>query len=153
MSNGIFLLGPSMALPNNMFNRLVVPGGAGGAMAPPNFGRSVNPISTKGGRLCPPYNTGTPKFSDPPTALMCVNLRIIFHCAAVCNTTRLGVHIMLEVSGPAKLDKKFCAASTRGKLIHTSLLKQTNKKQKTSKKIFNYLLFIILFNMSIYSYN
>ena len=25
-----------------------VPGGAGGAMAPPDFGRSVNPISTKG---------------------------------------------------------------------------------------------------------
>ena len=38
-------------------NRPVVPGGAGGAMAPPDFGRSVNPISTKGGRLCPPNNT------------------------------------------------------------------------------------------------
>ena len=62
---------------------------------------------------------------------MCVilTLRIIFHCVAVCNTTRLGVHIMLEVSGPAKLDKKFCAASTRGKLIHT-LLKQTYKNLK-----------------------
>ena len=49
--------------------RPVVPGGAGGAMAPPIFGRSVNPISTKGGRLCPPNNTGTPGFSDLPTAL------------------------------------------------------------------------------------
>ena len=49
--------------------RPVVPGGAGGAMAPPDFGRSVNPISTKGGRLCPPNNTGTPGFSDLPTAL------------------------------------------------------------------------------------
>ena len=38
--------------------RGVVPGGAGGAMAPPDFDRSVNPISTKGGRLCPPNNTG-----------------------------------------------------------------------------------------------
>ena len=28
------------------------------AMAHPNFGRSVNPISTRGERLCPP--TGTP---------------------------------------------------------------------------------------------
>ena len=28
--------------------RGVVPGGAGGAMAPPDFGRSVNPISTRG---------------------------------------------------------------------------------------------------------
>ena len=27
----------------------VVPGGVGGAMAPLDFGRSVNPISTKGG--------------------------------------------------------------------------------------------------------
>ena len=38
-------------------DRPVVPGGAGGAMAPPDMGRSVNPISTKGGRLCPPNNT------------------------------------------------------------------------------------------------
>ena len=41
-------------------------------MAPPDFGRSVNPISTKGGRLCPPNNTGTPGFSDLPTALSSV---------------------------------------------------------------------------------
>ena len=38
-------------------------------MTPPDFGRSVNPISTKRGRLCPPNNTGTPGFSDLPTAL------------------------------------------------------------------------------------
>ena len=49
-------------------SRPVVPGGAGGAMAPPDFGRSVNPISTKGGRLFPPNNTGTPGISDLPTA-------------------------------------------------------------------------------------
>ena len=53
----------------------VVPEGAGDAMAPPDFGRTVNPISTKGGRLCTPNNTdtpnnnGTPGFSDLPTAL------------------------------------------------------------------------------------
>ena len=35
--------------------RVLSLGGAGGAMAPPVFGRSVNPISTKAGRLCPPY--------------------------------------------------------------------------------------------------
>ena len=34
--------------------RGVVPGGAGGAMAPTYFGRSVNPISTRGDRLFPP---------------------------------------------------------------------------------------------------
>ena len=49
--------------------RPVVPGGAGGAMAPPDFGRWVNPISTKWGRLCPPNNTSTLGFSDLPTAL------------------------------------------------------------------------------------
>ena len=43
----------------------VVLGGAGGAMAP-----SDNQISTKRDRLCPPNNTGTPGFSDLPTALI-----------------------------------------------------------------------------------
>ena len=32
------------------------PGGGGGAMAPPDFGISVKPILTKGGRLSPPNN-------------------------------------------------------------------------------------------------
>ena len=31
----------------------VIPGDAGGAMAPPDFGRSVNPISIKGGPIVP----------------------------------------------------------------------------------------------------
>ena len=35
-----------------------------------HFGRSVNPISNKGGRLCPPNNTGTPGFSYLPMALL-----------------------------------------------------------------------------------
>ena len=43
-----------------------------GVPAPPDFGRSVNPISTKGGRLCPPNITGNPRFSDLPTALYCI---------------------------------------------------------------------------------
>ena len=30
-------------------------GGRGGGRAPPSFGISVNPIRTKGDRLCPPY--------------------------------------------------------------------------------------------------
>ena len=50
--------------------RPVVHGGAGVcAMAPQDFARSVNTISTKGGRLCPSNTTGTPGFSDLPTAL------------------------------------------------------------------------------------
>ena len=35
--------------------RAVVSGGAEGALAPPEFGSSVNPIPTEGGRLCPPH--------------------------------------------------------------------------------------------------
>ena len=35
--------------------RAVVSGGAEGALAPPEFGSSVNPIPTGGGRLCPPH--------------------------------------------------------------------------------------------------
>ena len=34
--------------------RAVVSGGAGGALAPLEFRSSVNPIPTRGGRLCPP---------------------------------------------------------------------------------------------------
>ena len=51
--------------------RPFVPGGAVGAMVPPDFGRSVSPISTKGGKLCPPNNTGIPRFSGLPTDLEC----------------------------------------------------------------------------------
>ena len=35
--------------------RAVVRGGAGGTLAPPEFRSSVNPIPTRGGRLCPPH--------------------------------------------------------------------------------------------------
>ena len=40
--------------------RPVARGGAWEASAPPIFGRSVNPISTRGSRLCPP------KYYEPP---------------------------------------------------------------------------------------
>jgi len=35
--------------------RAVVSGGAGGALASPEFGSSLNPIPARGGRLCPPH--------------------------------------------------------------------------------------------------
>ena len=38
-------------------------------MAPPDFGKSINPISTRVDRLYPHITTGTPEFSDLPTAL------------------------------------------------------------------------------------
>ena len=49
-------------------------------MAPPDFGRSVNPISTRGDRLCPRIIIGTPGFSDLPTALntQVINLKPYF---------------------------------------------------------------------------
>ena len=49
--------------------RGVVHWGAGDAMAPPDFGRSVNPISTRGTDYVHLITTGTPGFSDLPTAL------------------------------------------------------------------------------------
>ena len=48
----------------------VGPWGAESAIASPDDGRSVNPIfSTRGSRLYPPNNTGSPGCSDIPTAL------------------------------------------------------------------------------------
>ena len=49
--------------------RSVVPGCAGCARAHPDFGRSVNPISTRGDRLCPPnyyWHTRIFRPSDGP---------------------------------------------------------------------------------------
>ena len=52
--------------------RPVVPGCAGCAMAHPDFGRSVNAISTRGYRLCPPnyyWHTQIFRPSDGPENL------------------------------------------------------------------------------------
>ena len=43
--------------------------GAGGALAPPIFARSDNPISTRGDTLSPPSTTSPPGISDLATAL------------------------------------------------------------------------------------
>ena len=45
------------------------PGGPGGPLAPPIFGRSVNPIPTGEGRLSPPITTGTPNVFQLPASL------------------------------------------------------------------------------------
>ena len=50
--------------------RAVVPGCAGCAMAHPDFGRSVNPISTRGTDYAHLITSGTPGFSDLPTSLL-----------------------------------------------------------------------------------
>ena len=42
--------------------RPVVPGGAGGAMAPPDFDKSVNPISTRGADYAPASLLAPPDF-------------------------------------------------------------------------------------------
>ena len=58
--------------------RGVVPGGTGVDMVPPAFGISVNPGlpylnqgGGKGGKLCPPNNTGNSGVSDLPSVLEC----------------------------------------------------------------------------------
>ena len=45
----------------------VVPelGGPGGPLAPPIFGRSVNPIPTGGGQIMPTISTGPPQSFSP----------------------------------------------------------------------------------------
>ena len=50
-------------------SRGVVPGDAGGAMAPPDFGRSGNPISTRGTDYAHLITTVSPGFSDFPSSL------------------------------------------------------------------------------------
>ena len=51
-------------------SRGVVPGDAGGAMAPPDFGRSGNPISTRGTDYARLLNyKWHPRFLDLPSAL------------------------------------------------------------------------------------
>ena len=45
------------------------PGGPGGPLAPPIFGRSVNPIQTEEGRLSPPITTGNPKLFCPASGI------------------------------------------------------------------------------------
>ena len=61
-------------------HRAVVPGCAGCAMAHPDFGRSVNPISTRGDRLCPHnyyWHTRIFRPSDVPAPL--VHTGISYH--------------------------------------------------------------------------
>ena len=51
--------------------RPVASGGAGGALGPPVFGQTINPISTRGGADYAHHsNTSTPRFSDLATALI-----------------------------------------------------------------------------------
>ena len=52
-------------------SRGVVPGGA---MEPPDFGRSVNPILTRGTDYAHLITTGTPVFSNLPTALITMGI-------------------------------------------------------------------------------
>ena len=49
----------------SIHGRPVVPGCAGCARAHPDFGRSVNPISTRGDRLCPPNYYGHTQIFRP----------------------------------------------------------------------------------------
>ena len=56
----------------NMFCRAVGTPGAGGAPAPPIFGRSVNPISIRGADYARHFTMCPPGFSDLRIALFCI---------------------------------------------------------------------------------
>ena len=48
-------------------------GGPGGPLAPPIFGRSVNPIPTEGGQIIPTYYYRPPKKCHLPASLLPMN--------------------------------------------------------------------------------
>ena len=50
---------------NYVHFRAVVSGGAGGVLAPPEFGSSVNSIPNRGVRLCPPHYCQHPWIRKP----------------------------------------------------------------------------------------
>ena len=57
--------------------RPVASGGARGACAPPVFGRTANPISTRGADYAHHSTKCPPRFSDLATALTCIrNLKL-----------------------------------------------------------------------------
>ena len=58
---------------SDLLCRPVVAGGAGGAMAPPDFARSVTLSQPGGADYAHQNTTGTSGFSDLPTALLCDN--------------------------------------------------------------------------------
>ena len=73
-------------------NRAVVPGCAGCAMAHPDFGRSVNPISTRGDRLCPPnyyWHTQIFRPSDGPEGYQMNQL----HGSKIISILSKGLHL------------------------------------------------------------
>ena len=53
-----------------MHSRPVASGGAGGALAPPVFGQTVNPISTRGADYTHHSTTSPPGISDLATGLV-----------------------------------------------------------------------------------
>ena len=55
------------------------PGGPGGPLAPPIFGRSVNPIRTREGRLSPPNTTGPLNVFHLPASLTLFALCVEVH--------------------------------------------------------------------------
>ena len=57
-----------------MPTKYVINGSVGGVVPGTPRCRTVDPSLTSEGRLCPPDNTGTPGFSDLPTALNSISM-------------------------------------------------------------------------------
>ena len=77
---------------------------AGGAAAPPDFGGSINPISTRGDTLSPPSTTCPPGFLTLVACLICIwvfqnsaawgqNLRLVHNYTLFCKTFDMFFHI------------------------------------------------------------
>ena len=77
------------------YTRGVVPGGAGGAMVPPEFGRSVNPISTRGDRLCPPNYYWHPRIFRPSDGP--VHCSSAVQCRCENSNTKICVIILIII--------------------------------------------------------
>ena len=61
-------------------------GGPGGPLAPPIFGRSVNPIQTGGGQIMPTITTGPPKVFHLPASLSSnTNEGVNFNPLIICS--------------------------------------------------------------------
>ena len=54
--------------------------GARGAVAPPVFSRTVNPISTRGSRLCPPQYYEPPRIFRPCDGAVCTSAKGVGCC-------------------------------------------------------------------------
>ena len=88
--------------------RGVARGGAEGARAPPEFGRSINPIQTRGADYAHQIiHTGTPGFSDPPTALLCTDYIATNVGINALTGLKIAFSLIVDVAADKRVKLKF----------------------------------------------